>query len=145
MSWATSPSSRSGFLSTPSARRATSIAGTLQRSCNISIHALREEGDRQAQIAECRLGNFYPRPPRGGRQPFMYTRVFVHVFLSTPSARRATQGAVDIAQATPDFYPRPPRGGRRPKQQKQRRPKSISIHALREEGDQQFRPACPGA
>ena len=33
------------FLSTPSARRATSERGTSGRACNISIHALREEGD----------------------------------------------------------------------------------------------------
>ena len=42
----------------------------------------------------------------------MYTRVFVHVFLSTPSARRATRKAL---QAIVDQL--------------------ISIHALREEGD----------
>ena len=79
--------------------------------------------------------DFYPRPPRGGR-PFRYGRIFWAIqFLSTPSARRATSGAVTIAAvagflSTPsarratlynldprpgrmDFYPRPPRGGRR--------------------------------
>ena len=36
----------------------------------ISIHALREEGDRGSQTAkECQL-YFYPRPPRGGRPSF---------------------------------------------------------------------------
>ena len=34
-----------------------------------------------------------------------------------------------------DFYPRPPRGGRLFGRLKQRRKKPISIHALREEGD----------
>ena len=34
----------------------------------ISIHALREEGDR-AKLPPCpALGYFYPRPPRGGRR-----------------------------------------------------------------------------
>ena len=57
---------------------------------DISIHALREEGDDVVQV--CKLGDIE--------------------FLSTPSARRATHGAavLDIVQL--DFYPRPPRGGR---------------------------------
>ena len=33
------------FLPTPSARRATSLAESVQRMCKISTHALREEGD----------------------------------------------------------------------------------------------------
>ena len=33
----------------------------------ISIHALREEGDVHILIAPTFPGNFYPRPPRGGR------------------------------------------------------------------------------
>ena len=38
-----------------------------------------------------------------------------------------------------NFYPRPPRGGRRPNSGGRIRSRSISIHALREEGD--LRPA----
>ena len=34
----------------------------------ISIHALREEGDRWAVIEMVASYDFYPRPPRGGRQ-----------------------------------------------------------------------------
>ena len=33
---------------------------------------------------------FYPRPPRGGRLLSLFQKVRVVVFLSTPSARRAT-------------------------------------------------------
>ena len=33
----------------------------------ISIHALREEGDRMGSWLLTRFFNFYPRPPRGGR------------------------------------------------------------------------------
>ena len=56
--------------------------------------------------------NFYPRPPRGGRR-----RTFLNLdefgeFLSTPSARRATDS--DLLISVED---------------------DISIHALREEGD----------
>ncbi len=100
----------------------------------ISIHALREEGDRchpdgyagqcdfyprpprggrllrrAALPARC---NFYPRPPRGGRLSHACTDAQKAQFLSTPSARRAT---------LPDQYVH----GILP----------ISIHALREEGD----------
>ena len=58
------------------------------------------------------LDDFYPRPPRGGR-------------LVRPGLRRPGN----------NFYPRPPRGGRRPFQGSRRAHRSISIHALREEGD----------
>ena len=39
------------------------------RSFQISIHALREEGDGMTRIVSWYLFNFYPRPPRGGRPP----------------------------------------------------------------------------
>ena len=56
--------------------------------------------------------DFYPRPPRGGR-PIIYQRHQRYIlFLSTPSARRATPpGQVQQIRHV-DFYPRPPRGGR---------------------------------
>ena len=122
------------FLSTPSARRATEWAKNLGIYKEISIHALREEGDPARDDADATAA----------------------IFLSTPSARRATDGlrhalpgrsisihalreegdsaaksdAFDIEisihalreegdgnpdanyPALPDFYPRPPRGGR---------------------------------
>ena len=34
----------------------------------ISIHALREEGDCRGVIPWAAIPYFYPRPPRGGRQ-----------------------------------------------------------------------------
>ena len=37
-------------------------------SVKISIHALREEGDSRAKARRWPLSNFYPRPPRGGRR-----------------------------------------------------------------------------
>ena len=44
-------------------------AGDLTPAQIISIHALREEGDVRWSYVTARFsGNFYPRPPRGGRQ-----------------------------------------------------------------------------
>ena len=40
------PVSGSGFLSTPSARRATNLHRSYHQGQQISIHALREEGDQ---------------------------------------------------------------------------------------------------
>ena len=34
----------------------------------ISIHALREEGDKMRFNPDSPTKNFYPRPPRGGRR-----------------------------------------------------------------------------
>ena len=146
-----------GFLSTPSARRATfwRRSGKLPASyfyprpprggrhfallslcghIRISIHALREEGDKCRRSPTRRWRYFYPRPPRGGRL----------IGIRGPVLRQ-------------DFYPRPPRGGRRFNQNVLRLHKGflstpsarrattvqvdiipgadISIHALREEGD----------
>ena len=79
-----------GFLSTPSARRATlAVSCTSPTRSNfyprplrggrrmptrlqdasreISIHALREEGDFVCRGSSAQFWNFYPRPPRGGR------------------------------------------------------------------------------
>ena len=123
------------FLSTPSARRATLFLPTSTSSGRISIHALREEGDTWATSPSMVLTNFYPRPPRGGRRVFDDIQRSHDLFLSTPSARRATLCRVRH-QATPlHFYPRPPRGGRLHALARLDLAGSISIHALREEGD----------
>ena len=79
-----------GFLSTPSARRATWWPHPPSRRCQISIHALREEGDLALHGRGASKGDFYPRPPRGGRPARQGAREGVQIFLSTPSARRAT-------------------------------------------------------
>ena len=149
------------------------------REFAISIHALREEGDTLAGITATRATDFYPRPPRGGRPARPQLPRKRHLFLSTPSARRATELSTPALEeerflSTPSarrataeqigmeggeeyFYPRPPRGGRlaavvavykvleflsTPSARRAtgisraRLPAcSISIHALREEGD----------
>ena len=104
---------RSKFLSTPSARRATLYNHRHAHCCQISIHALREEGDDHANRCLHPCADFYPRPPRGGRPAAI-------------AARRPLSN---------DFYPRPPRGGRPVIYQSLRQNQLISIHALREEGD----------
>ena len=125
-----------GFLSTPSARRATCLYKFRQLELEeISIHALREEGDKQLTQSDYREKNFYPRPPRGGRLKEQYPNTLVgfisihalreegdyfglptgvknKLFLSTPSARRATRTSAPLGRVDSDFYPRPPRGGR---------------------------------
>ena len=58
--------------------------------CCISIHALREEGDAYQRNPKSPVGNFYPRPPRGGRPLLSKILPRLSIFLSTPSARRAT-------------------------------------------------------
>ena len=57
------------------------------------------------------------------------------IFLSTPSARRATLGLALQKNVLIDFYPRPPRGGRHVDPFRRGGCRGISIHALREEGD----------
>ena len=56
-------------------------------------------------------------------------------FLSTPSARRATESGLRCAGGFPYFYPRPLRGGRPPYGIDYQSGRKISIHALCEEGD----------
>ena len=58
---------------------------------HISIHALREEGDFLQGFNLPIPFKFYPRPPRGGRLTDMIGGGWLNLFLSTPSARRATQ------------------------------------------------------
>ena len=107
----------------------------LQELRPISIHALREEGDEDAEAYRTRLSifqstpsarratsawtaappsrqNFNPRPPRGGRPKAAVLSPPCAVFQSTPSARRATVALRCLVAAL-----------------------GISIHALREEGD----------
>ncbi len=78
----------------------------------ISIHALCEEGDSRVYPHPAVIIYFYPRPLRGGRRAKAAIEDADEIFLSTPSARRATH-ELDHGQ----------------------RAQVISIHALCEEGD----------
>ena len=122
----------------------------------ISIHALREEGDGRACDPVPRERNFYPRPPRGGRLMEDLAAVKGKKFLSTPSARRATTLRMQVVKgqkflSTPSarratrcgdsvgldqvFLSTP--SARRATEAGRMLGASdgISIHALREEGD----------
>ena len=48
----------------------------------------------------CNTGDFYPRPPRGGRPTRLEIRVTPDEFLSTPSARRATLNVAAITHSS---------------------------------------------
>ena len=139
-------------------RRATSTVTIPAPPPQISIHALRAEGDHSSVLSVIPHRDFYPRPPCGGRQRQAYTYISVVEFLSTPSVRRATLMMLRTAQPISDFYPRPPCGGRQASTRALRRCRiflstpsvrratggihtcsapvpDISIHALRAEGD----------
>ena len=139
--WGGRPSSSSfqsshvQFLSTPSAGRATlRVTSSYIPLCYFNPrpprggrHTLFRLSDRQAQFLStpsagratvypcCLCGHhayFYPRPPWGGRQPIYLAGIYDNIFLSTPSVGRVTR-----------------------QQQAGSHEPSISIHALREEGD----------
>ena len=106
-----------GFLSTPSARRATQRHTSAGDILCISIHALREEGDPQEFCScsvQCRI-SIHALREEGDRQHYrsqLQRRISIHalreegdygtclvflfmlLFLSTPSARRATPPAL---------------------------------------------------
>ena len=131
------------------------------KSClEISIHALRVEGDMQQHFfLLVRLVDFYPRPPGGGRPRRQFPKLALphdfyprppgggrqgsvlytgcpFLFLSTPSGWRATSGPYLRRPDRYNFYPRPPGGGRPTTRYSiPPVPLCISIHALRVEGD----------
>ena len=124
------------FQSTPPARGATAWwPGICPISWKISIHAPREGGDLISRTLEPEIGNFNPRPPRGGRRtgdahanrdvwnfnprpprggrpPSQGITTIRWIFQSTPPARGATSTNPRSVRPSADFNPRPPRGGR---------------------------------
>ena len=82
----------------------------------ISIHALREEGDHVGFAVPAENGNFYPRPPRGGR-PALGKPVLPIESISIHALRE--EGDHDVVFVGECNF--------------------ISIHALREEGDSKNR------
>ena len=100
------------FLSTPSAWRATDAPLIWATSLMYFYPRPLRGGRRFRPCSYTAPWYFYPRPLRGGRQPSVSAPGCNYIFLSTPSARRATGESCH-------------RGCRR----------DISIHALCEEGD----------
>ena len=101
------------FLSTPSARRAT-LPHRVDLQSVWHFYPRPPRGGRPSYLDLIVLYStyFYPRPPRGGRRAAGCREDEEILFLSTPSARRATYIGLEIKRPFLDFYPRPPRGGR---------------------------------
>ena len=154
MHWMQTPKT---FLSTPSARRATYNGSMFTKSFEISIHALREEGDARRPTNRHSGTKFLSTPSARRATRDAVEGIKGRKFLSTPSARRATlqiclfvksffisihalreegdETGFSGTEILRNFYPRPPRGGRRYRINKELLGTTISIHALREEGD----------
>ena len=103
-------------------RRATLIEDGMTYVEDISIHALREEGDLSINVDDRLLHEFLSTLSARRATVSKWTVLLLPTFLSTPSARRAT----NMRKAPTSCS-------------------SISIHALREEGDTAHRPpsSCP--
>ena len=100
------------FQSTPSARRATTLRTGHRLPIWISIHALREEGDSGKLVAPVDKGLFQSTPSARRATTDIFGDSTAVEFQSTPSARRATGlNGLHLEAGI------------------------ISIHALREEGD----------
>ena len=102
------------FQSTPSVGRATpDLSAIALPSSDISIHALRGEGDNRPDRQHTNAQVYFnPRPPWGGRPKENSLTKAAQTFQSTPSVGRATALTGSIQTR-----------------------KYISIHALRGEGD----------
>ena len=108
----------------------------VSRNDPISIHALREEGDRIPRRESNQRADFYPRPPRGGRRCRLSGHrgdhtISIHALreegdvgrvkddikpnqISIHALREEGDSSPEGERGIPlDFYPRPPRGGRR--------------------------------
>ena len=135
--------------------------GSQCMTLTISIHALREEGDAPPPAPPAARGDFYPRPPRGGR-PRLYALADKEIyfyprpprggrrgaefarpqhaqFLSTPSARRATTTAKSSVLVLPISIHALREEGDAQRLRRAPQLRRISIHALREEGDSKNR------
>ena len=80
----------SRFLSTPSARRATYRLVKLAEFEEHFYPRPPRGGRHSSSDTRKNLQDFYPRPPRGGRLRILLNSALISLFLSTPSARRAT-------------------------------------------------------
>ena len=95
------------FLSTPSARRATSTQSKKFWQERISIHALREEGDAVRCAQDVGIAGISIHALREeGDSYWPYWKERTGAFLSTPSARRAT-AAISYSFPPPVFLSTP--------------------------------------
>ena len=78
----------------------------------ISIHALRVEGDYMLTGTDDTAENFYPRPPGGGRQHAPPSNVLTNCISIHALRVEGDQQHFFLLVRLVDFYPRPPGGGR---------------------------------
>ena len=123
------------FQSTPSVGRATKIYPNFYSGDDISIHALRGEGDTGSASNHTYDRVFQSTPSVGRATCTLISSCFAILFQSTPSVGRATPIPRFDFLFFGYFNPRPPWGGRPLSTRNMRQPESISIHALRGEGD----------
>ena len=101
------------FLSTPSARRATVVLWGNRIRRDISIHALREEGDLSTSRAH-RCVPLFLSTPSARRATLPRLTETDNVYISIHALREEGDGRLREGGLTAQyFYPRPPRGGRR--------------------------------
>ncbi len=123
------------FLSTPSARRATQSRPIRLSGCPY-FYPRPPRGGRPSQGPTAEpFEDFYPRPPRGGRHVLPVWCRLWGLFLSTPSARRATFRPFRSLDCRSIFLSTPSARRATPTVQCTFCVATISIHALREEGD----------
>ena len=79
---------------------------------NISIHALREEGDYRRVQHGHRCHFLTPPPPVVGLHNNLVWTAYTKLFQPPPPARRATTCQSPFVALSTNFNPRPPRGGR---------------------------------
>ena len=100
----------------------------------ISIHALREEGDLigvlHAPEPQISIHALREEGDVAGRRGQLLHRISIHALREEGDRRRERR-----TTRSRDFYPRPPRGGRPAGGLGSFHGRQISIHALREEGD----------
>ena len=124
------------FLSTPSARRATWGRAAHGKSWIFLSTPSARRATTQQQPKPTHPRNFYPRPPRGGRLWVPTANRARGNFYPRPPRGGRRGRLLHITCVMRDFYPRPPRGGRLRGAAARTGGSAISIHALREEGDQ---------
>ena len=113
------------------------IDSYLEETKLISIHALREEGDTCIRTRHTPCSLFLSTPSaRRATNPAINSTADATVFLSTPSARRATTKENILEYTEHKFLSTP--SARRATTSSEAKTSNfgkISIHALREEGD----------
>ena len=129
---------RSAFLSTPSGWRATLYPNRQKYGIQISIHALRVEGDEGTNGDGTEGRNFYPRPPGGGRRT-----TYIKAKCVRPISIHALRVEGDcydtgLPRGCPPISIHALRVEGDGALRRRTRAQKISIHALRVEGDVVF-------